>query len=247
MIYCFEITKDKQKLFLTSHSDCISVGKIDYLPYSGLIVDAAELNDSGTNKMIISGIFEDEGISRTINILDAEIKVMKYSTRLDHWLTGYCKKMERDEGGFKIHLGFITDNLNKALVDCYSKTCRAEFGDKKCGVKKKEYEMVLQVKEVINNRTLVTDCDKPTGYFNLGEVVIKNIISASEDGDLKKEVENKFRIISQIGPLIELDRAPMKIPNQIIAIPGCDKQFSTCCNKFHNAINFRGEPFLHNE
>ena len=23
---------------------------------------------------------------------------------------------------------------------------------------------------------------------------------------------------------------------------GCDKEFSTCCSKFNNAINFRGEP-----
>ena len=25
---------------------------------------------------------------------------------------------------------------------------------------------------------------------------------------------------------------------------GCDKVFSTCCEKFNNAINFRGEPHL---
>ncbi|AEV92286.1 MAG: phage BR0599 family protein [Rickettsia slovaca] len=24
----------------------------------------------------------------------------------------------------------------------------------------------------------------------------------------------------------------------------CDKNFITCCNKFNNAINFRGEPLI---
>lgn len=26
----------------------------------------------------------------------------------------------------------------------------------------------------------------------------------------------------------------------------CDKRFITCCNKFNNAVNFRGEPFIPN-
>ena len=29
-----------------------------------------------------------------------------------------------------------------------------------------------------------------------------------------------------------------------LTIAGCNKEFSTCCNKFNNAINFHGEPHL---
>ncbi|XVN43247.1 MAG: phage BR0599 family protein [Candidatus Rickettsia vulgarisii] len=28
---------------------------------------------------------------------------------------------------------------------------------------------------------------------------------------------------------------------------GCDKKFITCCNKFNNAVNFRGEPLIPND
>jgi len=27
-------------------------------------------------------------------------------------------------------------------------------------------------------------------------------------------------------------------------LAGCDKTFSTCKNKFHNTVNFRGEPYV---
>ncbi len=35
-----------------------------------------------------------------------------------------------------------------------------------------------------------------------------------------------------------------KDAREVKIISGCDKNFITCCNKFNNAINFRGEPLI---
>jgi uncharacterized phage protein (TIGR02218 family) len=36
----------------------------------------------------------------------------------------------------------------------------------------------------------------------------------------------------------------MEAGNQFTILAGCDKKFSSCIEKFQNAINFRGEPNL---
>ena len=34
-------------------------------------------------------------------------------------------------------------------------------------------------------------------------------------------------------------------PSQTVKLTaGCDKKFITCCNKFNDAVNFRGEPTI---
>ena len=36
----------------------------------------------------------------------------------------------------------------------------------------------------------------------------------------------------------------INVGDEFIITPGCDKQFSTCCERYNNAVNFRGEPTL---
>ncbi|MCZ6901461.1 MAG: phage BR0599 family protein [Rickettsia endosymbiont of Ixodes persulcatus] len=36
----------------------------------------------------------------------------------------------------------------------------------------------------------------------------------------------------------------VKDAEEVKITAGCDKNFITCCNKFNNAINFRGEPLI---
>lgn len=57
----------------------------------------------------------------------------------------------------------------------------------------------------------------------------------------------KFKIITHIDNKIELDEnLPENLLKQeyVVLSPTCDKNFITCCNKFNNAVNFRGEPTI---
>ncbi|MCC8418870.1 MAG: phage BR0599 family protein [Rickettsia endosymbiont of Glossina mortisans submortisans] len=61
--------------------------------------------------------------------------------------------------------------------------------------------------------------------------------------------ENHFnsKVLSNFGDLIILeDIIPdaAKDTEEVKIIAGCDKNFISCCNKFNNAINFRGEPLI---
>ena len=80
----------------------------------------------------------------------------------------------------------------------------------------------------------ILDLDKENGYYNGGQIIFS---------------ENRFnsKVLSNFSDLIILeDIIPdyVKDAEEVKITAGCDKNFITCCNKFNNAINFRGEPLI---
>ncbi len=119
-------------------------------------------------------------------------------------------------------------------MQIFSKTCRANFGDEKCKINKADYSFNYDISEINDRLFTLASSDKEDGYFNGGEAIIGNVIF-------------KAKIISHFRGIIEVDKSVPEIIrsySQITLIAGCDKKFITCCNKFHNAVNFRGEPFI---
>ena len=56
-----------------------------------------------------------------------------------------------------------------------------------------------------------------------------------------------FKIISHHSMEIELEENISEdfLQQKYVNLqPACDKNFITCCNKFNNAVNFRGEPTI---
>ena len=58
------------------------------------------------------------------------------------------------------------------------------------------------------------------------------------------------KILQHSNDFIILDRLipeTVKHIETVELVAGCDKKFITCCNKFNNAVNFRGEPLIPDE
>ncbi len=58
-----------------------------------------------------------------------------------------------------------------------------------------------------------------------------------------------FRIIAHYNNQITLEEEVYEdlLKHKEVSLePACDKNFRTCCNKFNNAVNFRGEPTITN-
>ena len=54
-------------------------------------------------------------------------------------------------------------------------------------------------------------------------------------------------VIAAAGAVLTLaDMPPLlpPLPARVRLIEGCDKQLATCCSRFSNAVNFRGEAHL---
>ncbi|WP_293881403.1 phage BR0599 family protein [Sphingomonas sp.] len=54
-------------------------------------------------------------------------------------------------------------------------------------------------------------------------------------------------VVTSAGATLTLREAPafaVTGPEAVEIVEGCDRRFATCCTRFANAVNFRGEPHL---
>lgn len=170
-VYCFEISKGPHRILLTSNDLEIKIEGKKYLPFSGLKVKEMIFNESAQDFIEITGVFEKFGVKESDDLTD-------YMFMIDLYFPGkfskfrfaehICTRMKRYGLRFRLYLSSISIKFGSSVLETYSSSCRAIFGDSKCGIDKTRYQ----------------------------------------EGT------------------------------------SCDKKFITCCNKFNNAINFRGEPFI---
>lgn len=245
IIYCFEITTNfGLSYFLTSFSEPISQNdeKI-FFHYSGLSLYEGVFNDSARNYVLVKGIFEEKAINQQDNLLDSEVIIwIVIDKYFYHFLTYYCVQYINYGLDFIMRLEPETVKYNQNIMQVISKDCRTEFGSKFCMIDRSDYSFIYELKNINLNKIELISMDKEDGYFNFGDIIIQY-----------EEKKWQSKITRHLGRIIETtQRLPYffkKILQQNIIfsvniIVGCDKKFTTCCNKFNNAINFRGEPFL---
>lgn len=239
-VYCFDITlQDGTNIYLTESNKFIKLGDITYAPYSGLSLKEGGFNDCSQNYIILAGIFEESGIIFQMDLTTATIKIlMLFDEVVHHFITYCCTTYNKNDLAFNIILHPSTQNYKQSIVQSFSKTCRANFGDAKCKVDKNAFSAVYDIKEILSKTLFVVEMKKPDGYYNYGNAIF--------EGENLQVLIN-IKIVSQSGCIIVLDRVitdNMQHLKKVKLIAGCDKIFSTCCNKFDNAINFRGEPLI---
>jgi uncharacterized phage protein (TIGR02218 family) len=150
-------------------------------------------------------------------------------------LRGEMGEISIEDGGFKAALNGASAKLTRAICPETSPECRAELGDKKCRV-----DMAGRVKrctiEAVDGAGFILDQSITQAFlwgrarFLTGENVGLGSAVAAVDGN---------RIELRDPP-----RGDVIAGNRIELREGCDKLFATCCARFSNAENFRGEPHL---
>jgi len=126
--------------------------------------------------------------------------------------------------------------LERPVVEETSPECRAELGDRRCRVAMAGRRRFARVMEV--EGTVVTlDAAEPVAnaygggrlrWFGGANSGLEDAVARSEGASVTLRRPPRFE---DEGALVEL-------------IEGCDKRLATCAQRFGNAINFRGEPYL---
>ncbi|PCJ24939.1 MAG: hypothetical protein COA94_06850 [Rickettsiales bacterium] len=247
-VYLFYIKTSRNKeYYLTSSSEVVVSAGVKYQPYSGLALTSGKFNDSGQNQVILSGIFEKQGIDKDDDLTGALVKIMymqgdkgdkgNKDDKAIHFVSYICTQHSKMDLDFEIKCEPETIKYNQPVVQMFSKTCRANFGDDKCKVDMGDYSVLCDVVKVKKNILTCELGDVKSGYFKCGKLVT-----------LGGEVEScSFKIMSHSGNDIEVERGcnfDFAEQKQVTLIPGCDKSFRTCCYSFKNAVNFRGEPAI---
>ena len=249
-VTCCKLTlKDGAVFGFTNGTENFLIDKILYKPSAMSSVSGIETSDKfSVDNLEIKGILNSDEVKEQ-DILagkydSAEVEIFTADVRDTGFKVvqrkGWLGEVNIQDGEFVAEIRGLTQKLQCKITELYSPKCRANFGDSRCKMKLSEYTVKAIVKSVDKTQSrqvFQADTDKPNGYFSLGLITW----TSGKNKGVKMEIKESFLdqfILSM--PLPERIQAG----DEFEAVAGCDKEFSTCFQKFKNAINFRGEPHL---
>jgi uncharacterized phage protein (TIGR02218 family) len=234
-VTCFQMElKNKQMIYLTSSDRKILYANTEYLPNSGLRVESASFNDSAHNEIRITGIFENGGISKNLDLDGMNVRIFFHfpqNSLFLEWLALSYSEIQYDGMNFALILRPEIFKLHKSALQNFSANCRASFGDVRCKVRAGAYSAIYDVVSIEQDTIKISGCTRDDGFFNGGEINFK------DSGSYEIKLHTKHR-------LVLTKNCASVAPTRAILTPSCDKHFITCCNRYKNAVNFRGEPHI---
>ena len=192
-------------------------------------VEGALTHDTISEADLASGLFDDAGV--LIGAVDWETleNTVLYSGRIG--------RIEDNGLSFSAQLRSAKHVLDHDLVPRTSPTCRAQFCGRGCGLSPVRF----------TTRRTVIDLDTHNNRIKVDAASGDDVI----DGQVRllggPQTGLIFGIIEAAAGWLMLDRAlaadtPTGI--RVELVEGCDHTLTTCAERFDNAKNFRGEPFL---
>jgi uncharacterized phage protein (TIGR02218 family) len=149
---------------------------------------------------------------------------------------GELGAVELKAAGFSVTLRGPTAVLDKPVVEETSPECRASLGDRRCRV------------DLAGRRVLATVVSGADETVTLAVAVGGGLF---EFGRLRwidgPNAGLGSMVVASAGAVLTLREAPAFAVTGAVSVEiteGCDRRFTTCCTRFGNALNFRGEPHL---
>lgn len=130
------------------------------------------------------------------------------------------------------------DLLNiKMPKNLYQAGCVHTLFDAGCSLAKESHAVTGVATTGSTKSAVNSSITAAAGFFDNGTISIISGVNANLRRTVKSFNAGVFTLILPLP-------APLNAGDSIIAYPGCDKQQSTCNNKFSNVVNFRGFPFI---
>jgi uncharacterized phage protein (TIGR02218 family) len=152
---------------------------------------------------------------------------------------GELGEVSFSDHGFRSELRGMTSFLDGPVVPQTSPGCRAHFCDHACGLNAQRFAHLVTISAV--NGTIATFGPNPvtavSDAFAYGHL---RWLSGKNAG-LSEQI-----LASGTDHVLLADPPPFTVAPSTLALltEGCNKTIATCSQRFGNAINFRGEPFL---
>ena len=232
----------------TDHTADLTISSQLYKAATGFSPTSIETKDKfSVDNLDVAGVLD------TSSITEADIMAGKYDfaeieifmvnvTDLTQGIITHCRgwlgEVSLKNGQFIAEVRGLTQKLSQNIVELYSPTCRAVFGDTRCKANLASYTVGGTVNTVTSRQVFISiSMTQAAGYFSSGEIVWLTGANAGRRMEIKEFSNTQFTLV-------------LPMPNNIAvgdtynAIAGCDKTFNTCFSKFSNAVNFRGEPYV---
>jgi uncharacterized phage protein (TIGR02218 family) len=200
---------------------------VDNLDVAGILDDA-----SLTESDIMAGLYDFAEVH--IFMVNSQDLSQGLITHRKGWLGEVSLK----KGQFTAEVRGLAQKLSQNIGELYSPTCRAILGDSRCQINLSSYTISGSVSGVFSGHLFKYDTlTQSTGYFSKGEVHWLTGQNAGRRMEIKEFVNKEITLML---PML----SPIAVGDTFEAIAGCDKILKTCSSTFHNALNFRGEPYV---
>ena len=148
---------------------------------------------------------------------------------------GAIGAVEMKDGAFTAELVGTTAALDRPVAEETSPECRAELGDRRCRVAMAPRRRFARVVSVEGAAVTLDGVEPVADTYGGGRLrwfggaragLVERV--ARSDG---ATVTLARAVVAEAGTLVEL-------------VEGCGKTIEICTDRFGNAVNFRGEPYL---
>ncbi len=157
---------------------------------------------------------------------------------------GYVTVPEINRYNAQLKVKALTDLLNiKMPRNLYNPECCNTVFDPVCGLTEASYTVSSAVGTGSGVTAIKAVLGQATGYFNQGYVIFTSGDNVDSIRTVKTYTMGFGPVLAIIVLLTPLLFAPA-IGDTFDIVPGCDKRFTTCQNRFSNTDNFRGFPFV---
>ncbi|EMD82487.1 DUF2163 domain-containing protein [Pacificimonas flava] len=126
--------------------------------------------------------------------------------------------------------------LDRIPVELTSPECRAALGDRRCQVDLTRHRLRAAVASVMAGEEIAVDRELPAGDFTYGTALVVSGALAGVRLGISRAQGSRI--------LFERSAATLSVGDRLLLTEGCDRRFSTCRERFGNALNFRGESHV---
>lgn len=252
---CWKITRaDGDILGFTDHDRDITFGGLTYDAKTGITRSALHVSNSlSVDNAQIESVLNSEKISDDdirANLYDGctvEIFIVNYTdpTNQNYRIKkGQLGQIQLTSPTYTGEFLGLTEKAAITCVDCYSPDCRVQLGSTRCGYSfvtdQGHVTSIVGSVEFHGTHPLHVD-----GYYKGG------LLTWTSGNNSGYSIEVQDSIGSDIGhsnddrivTWLEMPHS-VQIGDDYNICVGCDHSFSTCCSKFNNHVNFRGEHLL---
>lgn len=254
---CWRVKRrDGEALGFTDHDRVVRFSGLDFAPETGF---------AGTELERSLGLGSDNaeaaGLLRSDAIREEDVAAGLYDgAEVTHWLVdwrkpgvrhlvfvGEASEIRRGSLGFEVEITGISGKLDRPVGRGFQRLCDAELGDKRCGVNLAAFRETGSVVATLDSRRFVASgFALPSGG---GHYAMGRLTWTSGPNSGRREAVRSV-VIAGGALTVDLWRAPAQpasAGDDFEISAGCDKRFATCREKFKNAANFQGFPFLPGE
>jgi len=253
--WCWKVVRgDGVVLGFTDHDSDVAFDGVTYEAASGfqasevatsaglnvddLDVDGALQSNRLNERDLGAGLFDNAGVEIfAVNWQDSAQRVMLRK--------GNLGEITRGRSAFSAEIRGLAHHLNQPFGRIYQFGCDADLGDGRCGVDleiaaHKGFGTVATVDD--NARFFVTGIASfADQWFQRGKLTWTGGANAGRSMEVKSQSALQTdQVIELWQPMTET----VASGDTFEIRAGCDKQFSTCRDKFANAVRFRGFPFM---